>query len=243
MICATTTGCGIPGEDEDADDGGEATAATTGELRDGVFTYERPEIGIMVTNGMSFCTATLIAPRVVLTAAHCVGYASEDARGEKLGFFRVERSATRYIDYEYDAFVSYGRGWGDDDVAILRLKTPVPWSIARPAALATAEPTDRSNEKVALFGYGCSNRPGVFGGGGGDDHTQKKQKLEFAMGPIRAVCPGDSGGPTMRADGGIFRVSSKMFSFELFGWGRSDAFGDVVKHRAKIVDQIAAWTR
>lgn len=63
------------------------------------------------------------------------------------------------------------------------------------------------------------------------------------MGPVRLVCPGDSGGPTVRSDGSIFRVSSRMFSVEFFGWGLPDAFGDVVKNRARIVDQIATWDR
>lgn len=165
MICAAicaTTACSAPDEEAIEDE----TSKADSELRDGEFTFDRPEVGFMVTNGMSFCTASLVGERVVLTAAHCVGYASQDGRGEKLGWFIIEKSATEHHDFDFDAFVSFGRGWGGDDIALLRLKTAVPSSIAKPAALANAEPSDRSNELVTLFGYGCSERPGVFGGGG-----------------------------------------------------------------------------
>ena len=124
LACATGAGCAVAEEEEE--DVEEAVEA----IRDGVFTYERPEIGIMVTNGMSYCTATLVSPNVALTAAHCVGYGTEDGRGDKLGFFRIERSASSYEDFEYDAYVSYGSSWGRDDVALLRLKKPVPSRLA-----------------------------------------------------------------------------------------------------------------
>jgi V8-like Glu-specific endopeptidase len=235
-LVLSALGCAV------SDDAEEPVDSTGDAIEDGEFTFVRPEIGIMVTSGMSFCTATLVSPNVVLTAAHCVDYRTEDRPGQKLGFFRVERSATVHHDFEYDATISYGRGAGKDDVALLRLKEAVPPSIARPAKIAEAAPTDRSNEDVTVFGYGCSNRPGLFGGGGHDDHSQKKQMMRFEMGPIRKLCPGDSGGPTVRGTyGDVFRVSSKMYFVEVFGFGRPDAFGDVIRHREKILDQIAEW--
>jgi hypothetical protein len=230
-----TAGC-VAEEEEPLDEGTVAS-----EVREGEFTFERPEIGMLVANGRTLCTGSLITDTVVLTAAHCVEYATKESNGQKSGYFRVEKSATEHHDFDYDAFVSFGRSTGSEDIALVRLTSSVPATIAKPATLATAHPSDRSNELVTLFGYGCSNRPGLFTAGGGDGHSQRKQKREFPMGPVRYGCPGDSGGPTVRSNGSIFRVSSKIYFAEVLGWGLPDTYGDVVRHRERILDRIEAW--
>ena len=62
------------------------------------------------------------------------------------------------------------------------------------------------------------------------------------MGPVRFGCPGDSGGPTVIGlDGAVFRVSSTIYFFEIFGFGRPDDFGDVVALRPELTAKMAEW--
>src|SRR5262245_32543853 len=46
-------------------------------LRGGTLTFEAPEVGHFTFNG-SECTGTLVSGDIVLTAAHCLGYSSQE---------------------------------------------------------------------------------------------------------------------------------------------------------------------
>lgn len=239
-VACCSLACAAEGRGPDETDATGTTDESADALKDGVFTFERPEIGIMVTNGGTFCGATLVSANVAVTAAHCVGYATADGAGKKLGFFRVQREPGAYVDFEYDAHVSFGRSPGDDDVAILRLTLPVPRELATPSTIADAIP--ERGTFVTLFGFGCSNRPGLINPSRPDDHTERKQKRSFALGSTRYVCPGDSGGPTVvDSTGDVFRVSSKMGSLDLWGFSLPDVYGDVTRHRAAILTYVREW--
>jgi len=113
--------------------------------------------------GVSFCTATLIAPDLVLTAAHCLF----SAEGRRLpdadlsfaaGLRHGEAEAIRGVAHSVlpDGYVrSQGPAEIDTialDVALLRLAQPVPVSSVRPIAVGAEAAVSRS---VALVSYGA----------------------------------------------------------------------------------------
>src|SRR4051812_8019702 len=75
----------------------------------GTATTVRPEIGqyiyVKADGKATLCTATLIAPRVVLTAAHCFNWNDTVARSGS-AFFGTGRDGTPY-SYAVDAMASY----------------------------------------------------------------------------------------------------------------------------------------
>lgn len=201
----------------------------------GRFTFERPEVGLLNWNG-SACTATLIRDNVAITAAHCVGFSTNDAQGRPLGSFIVHRDGQQVFRYSFDAHLAYGRDFNnggdtDTDIALLRLIQRVPAEVATPARIADRQP--RAGEGVTLFGYGCGDRNDT-----GDSHQGRKQKLPFASGRTTNLCPGDSGGPTfLDADGALFHINSAYNT----GDG-TDLFGDAVAMAATINRQADAWS-
>ena len=102
----------------------------------GQVTSVRPEIGRLSLNG-SLCTATLIRPRVVISAAHCVGYRT---RSGAWGDFVVERSG-RAHRHRIDAVYSFGDRLGEKDITLIHLADPVPNSLATPAKISTLPST------------------------------------------------------------------------------------------------------
>lgn len=195
----------------------------------GSYTFERPEVG-SISIGGGGCTATLVGPRLVVTAAHCIDYVTRETVGN-YGTFEIRRFAGDRQVYRVQrmaAFMAAREVIGPDDVAILQLATAVPADIATPAGLVTTEPA--RGTPVTIYGYGCQRR-----GGGG---SFSKQSIRYRWGDTTAaLCPGDSGGPTMAADGLVIATNSGYYG----GSSGPDEFGRVYRVRTRIDAVIARW--
>lgn len=157
------------------------------------------------------CSGVVIAPRLVLSAAHCFG---------RLGRYRVrlaDRPTMRVVEPEHVALhpdqnpLARKRRDNANDVALLLLKAPVKGAV-RPVPVASAwKPT--AGEKLVAAGFGLSSAAGEVV----REIALRKVELEpldpgYAGTPIQRLfsgdtaetaadagaCGGDSGGPVFR---------------------------------------------
>ena len=144
------------------------------------------------------CTGTLVAPRIVVTAAHCLNDV-DTAQLMAVTFAADVATATdadrvRAIDARIDPTWTSGV----DDVALLRLEQDAP---VAPATLDLASPA-KTSASVTVVGFGAD----------GAGNTGKRLSGTALVGTVRAgdfeitaspamTCNGDSGGPAFETEG------------------------------------------
>jgi len=134
-------------------------------------------------NEKQHCTATLVAPQVVLTARHCLVEGEIAEMHVLLGYDRGDwREHLRPLSAQSDA--------SPDDVALLCLDEA---STAAPVPIAT-RPAERG-ETVVVIGYG---RPNVYIANRTTCHVLNVDN-EGTFLLDCALTPGTSGGPVLRA--------------------------------------------
>ncbi len=202
------------------EDGLTDTEALDEKIRDGVVTDERPEVG-----RIGGCTATLVAPDVIITAAHCVGYGSRTSPGSYNTFRVTNGGETRR--YTVNRYRSFSRGLGENDICLMSLSEMVPPEFATPAPIARETPAGGTS--LTVYGYGCTRI-----GGRGDG---QKRRATFREGDrAQHVCPGDSGGPTFNDEtGAIARITS--------GYRTDRGYTDIYAKTPGLYDRLMAQIR
>lgn len=166
---------------------------------------------VMITQANGFCSGTVIAPRVVLTAAHCVeGH-------ERLAILRFGPNRApiltpvtgRAVHPDYRAQDWRARRTAVD-LAVLVTDQPITGT--RPRGLSAAA-IPQAGERLRLAGYGpAAERDGRSAGtlrSATLTVTGRPSTFQIRLtGQGQGACTGDSGGPTFGADGSIVAVTS-----------------------------------
>jgi V8-like Glu-specific endopeptidase len=206
-----------------ADDGSPLTKLTTGEDARGWEAVGRLNIG-----RTGFCTAALIAPDLLLTAAHCIfdvesGRRIDPTKMEFLAGWRNNRAAAyrgiaQAIPHpDYDVRASGTAAGASRDIAILRLEQPIRNSSVRPFD-TSGRPRKGSEVDVVSYAFDRADRPALQE----DCHVLARPSDSLVL--SCSVDFGSSGAPIFVVEDGVPRIVSVVSSKTEIR-GRSVSFG------------------
>lgn len=170
------------------------------------------------------CTGTVIAPRAILTAAHCLPAVAASVK-VFLG------TGPELVASSFAAFPGYREGDGTTrDVGVVLMgedigRTPVPLLLSRDA---------RVGENAILVGWGKGSNvlPASTLRAGVTTITAVSAlvlQTSFSN-TFSSVCQGDSGGPILLSEGGVWSIGGVISANETLACSFGDNFYANIRH-------------
>ncbi|WP_413585468.1 S1 family peptidase [Bdellovibrio sp. HCB274] len=171
---------------------------------------------IFVPATKTVCTGTIIAPNLILTAAHCIsnpGYPLEIGFGLDWHDGNMEIRAGRAV-IKHSGFAGAQSNFDRDDIALISFSGSLPDGF-KPAPLVKDTTYTKENGTFTAFGYGSTT--GMDGIGNSTGRLRKvpmtifsvfSNKKVFASKHLsgKGVCFGDSGGAAFVKIKGVYHL-------------------------------------
>ncbi len=204
-----TAGCAASTTDADEGTSADSAAIIGGRKTEGYPAVMALFAGDTSTGSGALCTATLIAPRVLLTAAHCVSAGEVGPTADFVVFSGEDIYAPdetlEVSSVMSDTAFDTGQLQAGHDIGAVILARPS--SVTPVPVNRTFDPSGLVGDNVKLVGYGVSN--GAKQTGAGAKRTVSAMvravdaRLLFIGDGQHDTCQGDSGGPALATIDGV----------------------------------------